>query len=883
MRRVLSAIVLLALLGAVLWTLFTWRQRSSTAADPWQAIPTQSAAIVVLPNAVATWDKATQTAQLWRSLEQLPAAAATGRVMSSLHARMEQDAALREALHGRDALLALLRAGGDGMGWLLVLAPAPGSMIPTDALGEVLGADAATTQALRNGKVVVVQPDTALPALSFCIREGLCLLASSSAVLDEALLQLGSAANITQEPALAEALSTLGGGSDAHLLVHATRGQGLLHTWWDPEAVERWELPDGWAALDVRVRPDALLLSGLFFPSAEDATLKAMAAQGSGDHALGRVLPASVSMMEVQHISDAAQWSQDRATEGGSDEALAVALFSWVDGPIGLATAPANNGMPAMRWGLFTTSDSAQAVEALTSLCTEGCDTLRYRDQRLTRLPRSSAHERVLGKPFDRLERPWWTVLGDVVLFSDDPLALQASIDAWNDGRSLAEDDRTSTWRSRMSASAGRSYWCDVARSRSLYQDHLRSAKADSTVSTDSLWNSLGGLSVQIAPGQRGHFHLTVGLQHAPLAAPTSGTLWSTELGAQVQGMPQLLRNHVNNSNEVLVQDVRNRIHLLGSSGKVLWTRQLDGPLLGGVHQVDRFRNGKLQMLFNTARSVYLVDRNGKDVGGFPIALKHDATAPLAVFDYDNERDYRVLVMSADARVLNFGLDGQVVKGWEAPKLAAAGTNSPRHLRIRNKDYLLVIDGQGNTLLLDRRGTQREKTSLELGAGAVLRALVPGSDVLESELTWHTPEGALMHGTLAGTPTTLMPVQAGGWHPLDTGQEEGLYVRVHVDSVVVQQNGNIRFARTFGNTVQAPAQGHALGDGQYVLSAVVPGSEQVHLLDTKGYPVAGSPFLGAVPALIADLDGDGRLELITATSSGTVLAHRIDGKPLQNQ
>ena len=106
---------------------------------------------------------------------------------------------------------------------------------------------------------------------------------------------------------------------------------------------------------------------------------------------------------------------------------------------------------------------------------------------------------------------------------------------------------------------------------------------------------------------------------------------------------------------------------------------------MGAVHQVDRFQNGKLQLLFNTTTRCYLIDRNGVDVSGFPYELGSPAPVPLSVFDYDGQRDYRVLIPTADGRILNLTLDGTPVKGWDPPKMGSTAIEVVHHLRVRNK------------------------------------------------------------------------------------------------------------------------------------------------------------------------------------------------------
>jgi hypothetical protein len=85
-------------------------------------------------------------------------------------------------------------------------------------------------------------------------------------------------------------------------------------------------------------------------------------------------------------------------------------------------------------------------------------------------------------------------------------------------------------------------------------------------------------------------------------------------------------------------------LHLINPDGKTIWTQKIDGPLLGKIHEVDIYRNGKRQMAFTTSNTFYVLDIKGKNVAPFPIKFKDPITQPLAVFDYDNNRKYRFLV-----------------------------------------------------------------------------------------------------------------------------------------------------------------------------------------------------------------------------------------------
>lgn len=874
MRRLPVILLLLAVCAAVVWTLFRWNRTSIAAADPWSAMPQRSAVILEIPDAWVTWDRFTHTSQHWSSIEHIPAVAAMGRLMAQTTARAENDAALRASLHEVTLLTSVMRTGGEQVDLLLACVPRSVDGVPLRTFAELLKMDEAALNALKDGGTIQCRPDTALPVLSVSVQQGIWLLATSPAMMDEALLQLKSGSSITREPLLREAMNTLGGGADAHVLVHLERAKSLLHTWWKPAMIDAHDLPTGWVALDLRARPDAFLLSGLILPDTAHTSLTAIAHQGTGRNDLGRYLPLEVTTWDVQRIQDGERYLRDLAMASDSTiTTLAPNLFNWVSGSVGLASSGDTMGRRGRTWALFQTDDPEGAAAEIRKLCPDGmtCDTLGHRGTRLTQLPVMGAYERLLGPAYVAFQQPWWSVLGDVVVFAPTPEVLRTAIDAWNDGRTLAEDARTNAWTERIASTAGRTLRWDVARCWKHFGEELKTGPAAAYIAESATWQRLGGLAVQLTPAQHGRTHITIGLEHAPVEQRSTGIHWSTPLPPGITRKPDILRNHTNNTREVLVQDSEHRIHLLGSSGKVLWKYQLDGPIMGEVHQVDRFKNGKLQLLLNTAGRVYLIDRNGRDVGGFPITLPEKATAPLGVFDYEGTKEYRVLIALANGRVLNYGMDGTPTTGWEAPRLGSPATNAVQHLRIKNKDYLLVVDGDGKVKLVDRRGSERDHTGLELGTSAKVQHVAPGLELNSTRIIWADTGGTLYEAALNGKPKVL---SRAGHNTLGQPGDDGAFdiVRISGDSLIVSRGTRNIVSRGFGTALAPGVCRYALGRGT-IYGVVLPEREQVTLVDDSGRELDGFPLRGATPFSIADLDLDGTLELVTVTADGHVVAY----------
>jgi len=170
---------------------------------------------------------------------------------------------------------------------------------------------------------------------------------------------------------------------------------------------------------------------------------------------------------------------------------------------------------------------------------------------------------------------------------------------------------------------------------------------------------------------------------------------------------PQFVKNHITKQKEIVVQDVNNNLYLISNKGKILWKKQLQGRVLGKIEQIDIYKNGRLQLAFTTPNKVYVLDRNGKDVKPFSLNFNDEITQPLAVFDYDNRKSYRLLVTQGK-NVLMYDVKGKTVKGFTFKSANSNIVCQPKHFRIGSKDYI-TIKTKKKLYILDRLGKTRVK------------------------------------------------------------------------------------------------------------------------------------------------------------------------------
>lgn len=202
-------------------------------------------------------------------------------------------------------------------------------------------------------------------------------------------------------------------------------------------------------------------------------------------------------------------------------------------------------------------------------------------------------------------------------------------------------------------------------------------------------------------------FYNNIVIHYNPHYETRPFALWETALDTTVATHVNFVSDHHDNTWEIAAMDVSNTLYLIDKNGEILWRKQLGEPVLGYFKQIDFYKNGKLQLIFNTRDSVYIIDREGKYVEDYPHAIPNKATAPMAVFDYEGNKDYRFLIPTANKKVYNYDKNWKPVKGWRFNKTQHKVEKIPQHFLLESLDYITLIDSKGKVYILDRRGRSK--------------------------------------------------------------------------------------------------------------------------------------------------------------------------------
>lgn len=355
--------------------------------------------------------------------------------------------------------------------------------------------------------------------------------------------------------------------------------------------------------------------------------------------------------------------------------------------------------------------------------------------------------------------------------------------------------------------------------------------------------------------------HVNASLKTHKTAAPKNSVTeyFSLTLPSDLVILPQTVKNHTNNSQSIVVQDIDNILYYISDLGKILWKRKLNGKILGDIQQVDTFKNGRLQLVFATENEVYIIDRNGKDVGKFPIKFNDNITQPLSVFDYDNTKNYRLLV-TQNKSLLMYDVNGKKVNGFKYKSSNKVISAQPKHFRISGKDYIVFSEGE-SLKIIDRRGNNRiivtdnirfseneiynykNKFTTTNTLGELVQVDTKGKVARQSLNLLYTHSIAALSKTLV------------------TLTDNKLKIR---NKTIDLDYGNYTAPKIFN-----------IDDKIYVTVTDLQ-TKKVYLFDSQAKPISNFPVFGVSSAKLVQLDKNKGIELLVQTDSKTITVYKLN-------
>ncbi len=150
------------------------------------------------------------------------------------------------------------------------------------------------------------------------------------------------------------------------------------------------------------------------------------------------------------------------------------------------------------------------------------------------------------------------------------------------------------------------------------------------------------------------------------------------------------VQNFTTGQTNYLYQNDHLSICLNDENGKGVWGIPFKEPLCGRVQNIDYYNNQKIQFLFCAGDKLYLLDRLGHWVAGFPVSLGKPVLLGPDAYDFTGAGGYTVMVLHKDNSLERYNLHGQKPEGWKGIRAPETVKNLPELLETKGKKYWAV-------------------------------------------------------------------------------------------------------------------------------------------------------------------------------------------------
>ncbi|MEA1887929.1 MAG: hypothetical protein U9N72_12035 [Bacteroidota bacterium] len=321
------------------------------------------------------------------------------------------------------------------------------------------------------------------------------------------------------------------------------------------------------------------------------------------------------------------------------------------------------------------------------------------------RLPMDNLGYELGGRFGDYLKSEYATFYDDVLVLSSATGTLSKFIYDNILNRTLANDLSYREFESTMPSSAGYYFYCVPSRIIPVLEGVLKEDIVKGLERNTEALRKLQAIGYQFV-SSNDMIYNTLSVTYKPEVREEAKAVWESLLDTVAFSKPLFFTNHYTGGHEIFIQDMNHKLYLINSAGRILWKRPISEAMKGDAYMIDYYKNGKLQILFATEHHLYLIDRNGNNVERYPVRLRSPASNGLALFDYENNKDYRLFICGADRKVYAYDKTGNTVKGWNQFSTASTVTSEVEFFRVSGKDYLVVNDDD-NMYILNRRGNVR--------------------------------------------------------------------------------------------------------------------------------------------------------------------------------
>jgi hypothetical protein len=737
-------VVVLLVLGTVY---ILPRLKSAAPAEPLKAVPVDASLIIKINDIHAVFKKISAGNAIWNELKVIPYFGRIDKQLRFLDSLYRNVPEIREVMQTSPSFISAHVSGKDRISFMHVLhlnARINERKIVEIISGLIIKSGTMSTRKYEGTNIYEVSflHETAAGNFSFAVSHDILMISSSTILLENSIRQIVSDETVDLSEGFSEIYAIAGKNVDANLFVNFQQFMKALSVGFKPDfkaEVRSVRNFAGWAEMDINLLTEMLLMNGFVnAPDSVESVASLFLGQSPQRITVDEMLPGNiasfltVTMSDIdKYFSHYQQFLKDQEFLNNYRNMLQSVnntyhinlpgdLTEIMDNELTLAFDQGDTkGQPVRTYILMRIKSRAQAEEKLQDIIrkiaiaesrsVDSYSTTYKLDNELkykiSYIPVHQFIAKIFGDLFSLPDKHYFVILDNYLIFSSSVESLKLLIHDQVLNKTMQNDLAYKEFKNSLSPRSNLFFYCNLRKSIDAFSPYLIDAVSKTWDEYLPAFNGIQTSGFQLYSNNNMLYsNFLIRNINAGISKPQ--TVWESKIDTLADFKPVFVVNHQTNQNEVFVQDLKNNIYLINQVGRILWKLQLPEPIKSEVFQVDYFSNGKLQLLFSTRNFIYLVDRNGNFVEKYPVKLRSPATCGVSVFDYDNNRNYRLFIACEDRSVYAYTKEGNLLSGWNFSKSENFVTQPVSHFRIGDKDYIVFGDGY-KTYILDRKGNTR--------------------------------------------------------------------------------------------------------------------------------------------------------------------------------
>ncbi len=890
-RKVLFWAVAVILAGVLVYAFLELRRGNIQKVDVIKAVPTDAAILINTHDLTGFIEAEMSRNRIWKELGVLARIGEFQAGLDYLDSLLINDREMAQLYRGADISFSLHKAGRNQIDYILYY-PMQNKGNDRDILRFIQEKlpDRASLSNRRYNEIRVYDVSLAGEerGFSFAFSHGLFLLSRSSILLEESIRQIDLSQGVSDEPGFREVARTAGRNVEGNLFIDYKTIPGLASNLFNEQFSGR--VSDfihfaDWSEMDINLRPDAILLNGFTYSGTGTEDLLSIILKHQPQRLdIEAVIPENMAAFVALGLDDFPEFKRDyiehleihgsgrtwlrelRALNEKYKMDLDKIFLPVMDRQVALVLCDVRNfGWDENAYVVCNTKSRSLAEEKLREFLgiVAGKDGIPLSSLIIQRpinndvnytfyqIPVPYLPGKLFGKMFGGVNSKYCAFYENYLIFGNSIPALSKYIHANQLGNNLGSDLDFHQFSEYLASRSNLYFYLDVPASDKLMEKFLRADLVAKYRKEAEHFSKFQAFAYQIT-SENDLAYNNIILKYSPDMREDAQTVWESRLDFPVTTKPKLVTNHYTGEKEIFVQDEGHNIYLLNGSGRILWKQKLGDRIISDIYQIDYYKNGKLQLLFNTREQIHLLDRNGNYVERFPVTLRSPATNGLALFDYEQSRDYRIALAGEDRGIYMYDKSGSLVKGWNPAKTEGKVAMTLNHFRVGNRDYIVFAD-HFTTYILNRRGESRVRVKKHFPVAANANV------ILESNTTGIKPRLALTDSLgrvqfiyLDGTVETVDLGTYSGDHYFEYSDLDGSGRRefIFVDGKelkVFSPDGSKKFSRSFKSPLSGPPVIYQFSYGNKKIGLVSSGMNELYLVNNDGSLYKGFPLLGSTP------------------------------------